>query len=172
MTKQIMTLYEKTKMSPTSSRIRFLACEQIELAISGMFPKAKVLPFGSSVNSYGTLGSDLDMALKLDDLVGAEETVQVSHLDEEKGRFSFTSQDFPSLQGRENEPRLIFQAKGAHSDSNRSQGQRYCYEFANIIQAFLPGCQNVQTVLGARVPIIKYYQQLLDLECDVSANSL
>ena len=31
-----------------------------------MFPRARVVPFGSSVNSYGTSTSDLDMVVKLE----------------------------------------------------------------------------------------------------------
>ena len=58
---QILSLYDDMKMSDTSVRLRFLACEQVEQALSGMFKQIEVLPFGSSVNSYGTLDSDLDM---------------------------------------------------------------------------------------------------------------
>ena len=38
----------------------------MEGGISGMFPRARVVPFGSSVNSYGTGTSDLDMVVKLE----------------------------------------------------------------------------------------------------------
>lgn len=31
-----------------------------------MFPRARVVPFGSSVNSFGTSTSDLDMVVKLE----------------------------------------------------------------------------------------------------------
>ena len=39
---------------------------QVEGGISGMFPRARVVPFGSSVNSFGTSTSDLDMVVKLE----------------------------------------------------------------------------------------------------------
>ena len=38
--------------------------------------------------------------------------------------------------------------------------------------ASFQGCQEVQNILHARVPIIKYQQQLLGLECDLSVTSL
>ncbi len=38
----------------------------MEGGISGMFPRARVVPFGSSVNSFGTSTSDLDMVVKLE----------------------------------------------------------------------------------------------------------
>ncbi len=63
----------------------------------------------------------------------------------------------------------MFHAKGNRSDNHRGQSQRYCDRFAHLIQTFLPGCQEVQTILHARVPIVKYRQQLLGLECDLSA---
>ena len=53
-----------------------------------MFPRARVVPFGSSVNSFGTSTSDLDMVVKLEwqgelgngcrDLSGGREN-EVSH---------------------------------------------------------------------------------------------
>ena len=60
-----MSLLHKTfKMTPTGEKIRFLACEQIELTLKGTFANGtKVLPFGSSVNSFGKRNSDLDMIL-------------------------------------------------------------------------------------------------------------
>jgi poly(A) RNA polymerase len=75
-------------------------------------------------------------------------------------------------QESENSSRLIFHAKGGLSGGQRMQVQRYCDQFSNIVQAFLPGCQNVQNILHARVPIVKYQQQLLGLECDLSMTSL
>ena len=51
------------------------------------------------------------------------------------------------------------------------QVQRYCEEVASIIQSFLPGCQEVQKILAARVPLIKYNHTLAGLECDLSMSS-
>lgn len=51
------------------------------------------------------------------------------------------------------------------------QVQRHCEEIAKIIQTFLPGCQDVQKILNARVPIIKYSHQFAGLECDLSMSS-
>ena len=67
--------------------------------------------------------------------------------------------------------RLVFQAKGAVYGGERAQVQRYCEEVASIIQSFLPGCQDVQKILNARVPLIKYSHQLAGLECDLSMSS-
>ena len=61
---QIQQYYDLVKLNDVATRLRFIACEQIELALTGMFPHAEVIPFGSSVNSYGKYDCDIDMCLK------------------------------------------------------------------------------------------------------------
>ena len=63
---QMYHLWKVSNMTDTSLRLRFLVCRQLELAISGMFPHAEVLPFGSAINGFGTCSSDQDMVLDLD----------------------------------------------------------------------------------------------------------
>lgn len=60
---QILTLYKVNKLSDLSSRLRFLTALQMEEALSGVIHEAKVLPFGSSINGFGSMESDLDMVL-------------------------------------------------------------------------------------------------------------
>lgn len=139
---QMVALQSVQSMTSISTRIRFLACHQIELCLRGLFSKSMVLPFGSSVNSFGKRDSDLDMVVVLDS--------------KEKSGSS----------------RLMFQAKGSNHGGHRLQCQRYCDQISNMLQHFLPGCQDVQNILHARVPIVKYEQQLLGLECDLSVSSL
>jgi len=141
---QMYHLWNMNNMTDTSLRLRFLVCRQIELAISGMFPNAQVLPFGSAINGFGTCTSDQDMILVLDKVREVPEEVA---------------------------DRLVFQAKGAVYGNWRDQVQRYCEEVADIMQKFLPGCQDVQRILNARVPIIKYFHQFAGLECDLSMSS-
>ena len=140
---QMYQLWRLTDMTDTALRLRFLVCRQLELAIAGMFPHAQVLPFGSAINGFGTCESDQDMVLDLDN---------------------------PD-NDRRNRSRLVFQAKGAVYGGDRAQVQRHCEELANIIQSFLPGCQDVQKILNARVPIIKYSHELVGLDCDLSMSS-
>jgi len=139
---QIEQMWGSEAMTDVSQRIRFLVCRQIELALSGMFPFSSVLPFGSSVNSHGRHCCDLDMLLKLDGGTALKE-----------------------------DSRLVFHAKGAVYGGERAQVQKYCDEVSKIIQSFLPGCQEVQKILNARVPIIKFNQQLAGLECDLTMSN-
>ena len=59
----MLALYNFWKMPALGTKLRFMACEQIESALTGMFPAVEVLPFGSSVNSFGKFDADLDMVL-------------------------------------------------------------------------------------------------------------
>ena len=138
---QMLQLWQASLMSEVSTRVRYLLGRQIELAISGLFPRAQVLPFGSSVNGFGTSASDQDMFLVLD-----------------------------TPREQEESSRLVFHAKGG-ATGERAQVQRHCEEISKIIQSFLPGCQDVQKILNARVPIIKYSHQFAGLECDLSMSS-
>ncbi|XP_018567191.1 poly(A) RNA polymerase, mitochondrial isoform X2 [Anoplophora glabripennis] len=65
------------------------------------------------------------------------------------------------------ESRLVFHSK-APSGSERSTNQRHMEAIGDLIHLFLPGCSQVRRILQARVPIIKYHQQLTDVECDLS----
>lgn len=131
-------LYDLTQLNEVSIRLRFLIAKQVELALSGLFPKASAYPFGSSVNGYGKMGCDLDLVLRLN---------ENTHKNKEN--------------------RLVFHCKSSMG-SERSTLQRQMETIGDILQLFLPGCTNVRRILQARVPIIKYYQQLADVECDLS----
>ena len=133
---QIMEMYNSFKMSKTSEKIRFLCCEQIEASLKGMFPKSKILPFGSSVNSFGKRSSDLDMLISQ-----APTTTKPNS-------------------------RLVFHSKSsaAHFES----GKLMISNISFSLQNFLPGCQEISHVFHARVPIVKYRQDFLDLDCDLS----
>ena len=39
------------------------------------------------------------------------------------------------------------------------------------LKTFVPGCQNVENIFHARVPIIKFEQDFMNIDCDLSANS-
>ena len=110
---QIMLLFEAYKMSSTSEKLRFLACEQVERCLKGLYPNTKIMPFGSSVNSFGKCNSDLDMCILHNqrNLV-AENSVK-----------------------SKNNSRLVFHSKRM-SHSNRNVALSYC-GFA--MQHMLPG---------------------------------
>ncbi|XP_071528060.1 poly(A) RNA polymerase, mitochondrial-like [Panulirus ornatus] len=140
---QIQKLYDGLKLTELGWRLRFFTCRQIEVALSGVFPRAAVLPFGSSVNSFGNINCDLDMAL-----------------------------DLSSISSEENTQRLVFQAKKYPAAArSRFRLQRHMEVISGIIDNFVPGCSQVRKILNARVPIIKYRQDLTGVDCDLSMSN-
>jgi poly(A) RNA polymerase len=67
--------------------------------------------------------------------------------------------------------RLMFHCK-ATLGSERTASQRNMEAMGDLLQLFLPGCSQVRRILQARVPIIKYYQQFTDVECDLSMSNM
>ncbi|XP_060536082.1 poly(A) RNA polymerase, mitochondrial [Cylas formicarius] len=72
-------LHELTKLNEMGSRLRFLTARQVEGLMSGLFPKARAYPFGSSVNGFGKMGCDLDLILRLTDEKEKEHSRLVYH---------------------------------------------------------------------------------------------
>lgn len=140
---QMVSLHRLTCLNDIGTRLRFLAARQIEQSLHGMFPHAAAFPFGSSVNGFGRLGCDLDMILRL----GA---------DAERPR---------------PEARLVYHTK-ENLSNGRSQTQRQMESISDMLQLFLPGVCHVRRILQARVPIIKYHHDHMNLEVDLSMSNL
>lgn len=143
MNDQILILYRLTKLNDLGNRLRYMAGRQLEMAISGMFPNAQACLFGSSVNGFGKKGCDVDLILRLNNKHAKSEV----------------------------ESRLIYQTKVSNA-SERTYIQRQMEIIGDIMHFFLPAINNVRKILNARVPIIKYNHECLDLEIDFSMNNL
>ncbi|KAH8345198.1 hypothetical protein KR059_008423 [Drosophila kikkawai] len=142
---QVQLLHQHSRLNELGVRLRFLAALQVQQAISGMFPAAQALPFGSSVNGFGKMGCDLDLILRFDNDTGG---------------------------GGQQEPsRLVYHTK-ENLSNGRSQTQRHMECFGDMLHLFLPGVCHVRRILQARVPIIKYHHEHLDLEIDLSMSNL
>lgn len=66
---QVNLLYEHTRLTDLAIRLKFIAALQAQVVVNKfldrIFPNAKIYPFGSSVNGFGKMGCDLDMALQV-----------------------------------------------------------------------------------------------------------
>ena len=109
----MMLLFDAYKMSSNNEKMRFLACEQVERCLEGLYPNTKIMPFGSSVNSFGKRNSDLDMCIVHNRKNMAENSLKSKN------------------------SRLVFHSKRI-SHSNRNVIMSYC---SYAMQHMLPGCQ-------------------------------
>lgn len=136
---QMFLLLEQTQLNEIGTRLRFLTAMQIENSLKGVFPLSKVLPFGSSVNSFGKIGSDIDLVL-MDCKIK-----------------------------KNNSSRLIFHGKCM--SNSRTHIQRNIEILGDLLQLFLPGCSRVKRISQARVPIVKYSQDFVGVECDLAVSN-
>lgn len=139
LSKQMLLLYEHTQLSDIGTRLRFLTAMQIENVLKGIFPLSKILPFGSSVNSFGKIGSDIDLVLVNKKITNNQTSRLVYH--------------------------------GKCMSNGRSQIQRHIEILGDLLQFFLPGCSRVKRISQARVPIVKYSQDFVGLECDLAISN-
>ncbi|XP_030379428.1 poly(A) RNA polymerase, mitochondrial [Scaptodrosophila lebanonensis] len=144
---QVLLLHKHTQLNDLGVRMRFLAALQVQQAVSGMFPEAQAQPFGSSVNGFGKMGCDLDLILRFD------------------------REPIPSNAPAGEPSRLIYHTK-ENLSNGRSQTQRQMECIGDMLHLFLPGVCHVRRILQARVPIIKYHHDHLDLEVDLSMSNL
>lgn len=139
LSEQMLLLLERTQLNDIGTRLRFLTAMQIENAIKGIFPLSKILPFGSSVNSFGKIGSDIDLVLVNNNIT------------------------------KDQTSRLIYHGKCM--SNSRTQLQRNIEILGDLLQLFLPGCSRVKRISQARVPIVKYSQDFVGVECDLAVSN-
>lgn len=148
---QVDLLYEHTRLTDLSIRLKYLTALQAQTIINEfldeIFPNAKVYPFGSTVNGFGKMGCDLDMALRYDDI--SQSSNENDHMPLAfQGNIFENAEDIKKLEGR----------------------QVKC--IASLIEYFVPRISGVAAFHGARVPIVRYFDDNIHSSVDLSVNNL
>lgn len=152
LSEQMRILEDSTKLSELGIRVRFFVASQLEQAFNNLFPNGCVLPFGSTVSGIGRQSGDLDLVMVPDMREIFPEKTQPKEKAELGGK-------------------MVFQSKvliAANTSNARFQSQRVMETMADVIQMFVPGCNHVQRILQARVPILRFWSDFTDLQCDLS----
>ncbi|KAB1253857.1 Poly RNA polymerase; mitochondrial [Camelus dromedarius] len=142
---QLNTLTKELQLTEENTRLRHLTCSLIEDVAAAYFPDCAIRPFGSSVNSFGKLGCDLDMFLDLDDI----------------GKFSAHKASGNFL--------MEFQVKNVPSE--RIASQKILSVIGECLDHFGPGCVGVQKILNARCPLVRFSHQASGFQCDLTTNN-
>lgn len=149
---QMQLLFEKTRLTDLPIRLRFLSALQAQSVLvqflNHLFPNAVIYPFGSTMNGFGKMGSDLDMALQLKVFDRQADT-------------------------REDKP-LLFSGKQFEisEEAKKIEGKLQTKCVASMIDYFLPGVSHVLALHRARVPIVRYYDTFVQANADLSLNNL
>ncbi|XP_060236638.1 poly(A) RNA polymerase, mitochondrial isoform X3 [Meriones unguiculatus] len=142
---QLNTLLNAFQLTEENVRLRHLTCSLIEDIAAAYFPGCVIWPFGSSVNTFGKLGCDLDMFLDLD---------EVGKLNVHKNTGNFL---------------MEFQVKNVPSE--RIATQKILSVIGECLDNFGPGCVGVQKILNARCPLVRFSHQASGFQCDLTANN-
>ncbi|XP_022436378.1 poly(A) RNA polymerase, mitochondrial [Delphinapterus leucas] len=142
---QLDTLLRELQLTEEDTKLRYLTCSLIEDVAAAYFPDCTVRPFGSSVNSFGKLGCDLDMFLDLDEI--------------EKFSTHKASGNFL----------MEFQVKNVPSE--RIATQKILSVVGECLDHFGPGCVGVQKILNARCPLVRFSHQASGFQCDLTTNN-
>ncbi|CAF4115640.1 unnamed protein product [Rotaria sp. Silwood2] len=142
---QIRYFWQKTKLTELDTRLRFFVASLVEEALRSIFVDTVCLPFGSSVTTFGKSRCDLDMLLSFEDFRDKNNQIKFD------GKLQ----------------QLRFLTKRSYLN-DRFQAQAYLKILADTLKHFMAECTNVQIILPARVPIVRFQHRLSDLQCDVS----
>ncbi|XP_003938441.3 poly(A) RNA polymerase, mitochondrial isoform X1 [Saimiri boliviensis] len=142
---QLNTLLKEFQLTEENTKLRYLTCSLIEDVAAAYFPDCIVRPFGSSVNTFGKLGCDLDMFLDLN---------ETRNLSTHKTSGNFL---------------MEFQVKNVPSE--RIATQKILSVLGECLDNFSPGCVGVQKILNARCPLVRFSHQASGFQCDLTTNN-
>ncbi|XP_032126182.1 poly(A) RNA polymerase, mitochondrial isoform X2 [Sapajus apella] len=142
---QLNALLKEFQLTEENTKLRYLTCSLIEDIAAAYFPDCVVRPFGSSVNTFGKLGCDLDMFLDLN---------ETRNLSTNKTSGNFL---------------MEFQVKNVPSE--RIATQKILSVIGECLDNFSPGCVGVQKILNARCPLVRFSHQASGFQCDLTTNN-
>ncbi|XP_009323782.1 PREDICTED: poly(A) RNA polymerase, mitochondrial, partial [Pygoscelis adeliae] len=142
---QMYILLNEYQLTEENIKLRFLACSLVRDFAHAYFPDSTVKPFGSSVNTFGKLGCDVDMFLDFRDTRKHAAKMK-------KGPFE-----------------MEYQMKRLPSE--RLATQKILSVIGDCLDNFGPGCVNVQKILNARCPLVKFSHQPTGFQCDLSVSN-
>ncbi|XP_038189481.1 poly(A) RNA polymerase, mitochondrial isoform X1 [Arvicola amphibius] len=142
---QLHTLLKTFQLTEENVRLRHLTCSLIEDIAAAYFPGCVIRPFGSSVNTFGKLGCDLDMFLDLNE-------IGKPNVHKNAGNFL-----------------MEFQVKNVPSE--RIATQKILSVIGECLDNFGPGCVGVQKILNARCPLVRFSHQASGIQCDLTTNN-
>lgn len=142
---QMYILLNEYQLTEENIKLRYLACSLVRDFARAYFPDSTVKPFGSSVNTFGKLGCDVDMFLDFHD-------IQKHATKMKKGPFE-----------------MEYQMKRLPSE--RLATQKILSIIGDCLDNFGPGYSSVQKILNARCPLVKFSHQPTGFQCDLSVSN-
>ncbi|XP_033124193.1 speckle targeted PIP5K1A-regulated poly(A) polymerase-like [Anneissia japonica] len=154
---QMHGLLARLQLSPEDVSLRYLICRLLQSVFQEFMPHVSIAPYGSSVNSYGVKGCDLDLNLTIDSRSLMYQFSTPLAEDETLEKIDKTNlKEF-------NEGQML----DLTEDGDSATMEMIC----KIIRQLVPGMKNVRGIPLARKPVVKFCHSQSGLMCDISINN-